>query len=163
MDFSERLEKLKVLLSAAGNTVQGRKKLQKLAYLCQAAGEPLGQSFTFYHYGVYSPTLADDVQAAASMQLIDEFDSLGTVTTILKVPVQVQQSKGFSIVEKLKDKEARLLEVLTTILYLNSQGYNGTSLKAKLAALKGQHSDFFDEAFELARSEFSVKCEHQCC
>jgi len=163
MEFSERLEKLKILLSAAGNTVQGRKKLQKLAYLCQAAGEPLGQSFTFHHYGVYSPTLADDVRAAASMQLIDEFDGLGTVITKLKTPVQVQQTKGFLLVQKLRDKEARLLEVLSTILYLKSQGYTGTTLEAKLAALKGQHSEFFSEAFELAKNEFSVQSEPQRC
>jgi len=155
MEFSQRLEKLKILLSAAGNTVQGRKKLQKLAYLCQAAGEPLGQSFTFHHYGVYSPTLADDIRAAASMQLLDEFDGCGTVVMKLKTPVEVQPSKGFSIVQKLKDKEARLLEVLTTILYLKAQGYADATLKAKLTALKGQHSDFFAEAFELAKTEFS--------
>ncbi len=162
MDFSERLEKLKILLSAAGNTVQGRKKLQKLAYLCQAAGEPLGQSFTFYHYGVYSPTLADDVRAAASMQLIDEFDGLGTVITKLKAPVAVAPTKGYALVQKLKDKEARLLEVLTTILYLKSQGYTDAALNSKLTALKGQHSEFFAEAFELAQTEFSMGQPQRC-
>lgn len=156
MDFSQRLEKLKMLLSAAGNTVQGRKKLQKLAYICQIAGEPLGQSFTFHHYGVYSPTLADDIRAAASMQLIEEFDGIGTVVTKLKKPVTVENTKGYALVKKLADKEARLLEVLTTILYLKSQGYEDTALKAKLTALKGQHSDFFAEAFELAESEFAI-------
>ncbi len=163
MDLSERIEKLKILLSAAGSTVLGRKKLQKLAYLCQAAGEPLGQSFTFYHYGVYSSTLADDIRAAVSMQLIDEYDGLGTVVTKLKTPVQVSQTKGFSVVQKLKDKEARLLEVLTTILYLKSQGYIGSALKAKLTALKGQHAEFFNDAFDLAKNEFSMDCELQNC
>jgi len=156
MDFNERLEKLKMLLSAAGASVQGRKKLQKLAYLCQAAGEPLGQSFTFYHYGVYSPTLADDIRAAASMQLLDEIDGLHQVVTKLKKPVAVTNTKGFALVTKLADKEARLLEVLTTILYLRSQGYTGEGLKAKLTALKGQHSEFFADAFDLANSEFKT-------
>jgi len=154
MDFNERLEKLKMLLSAAGNTVQGRKKLQKLAYLCQLAGEPLGQSFTFYHYGVYSPTLAEDIQAAVSMQLVDEYDGLGTVVTKLKSPVAAKNTKGFLLVQKLANEEARLLEVLTTILYLRSQGYAGDGLKSKLTALKGQHAEFFTKAFALADSEF---------
>ncbi|MDQ5938268.1 MAG: uncharacterized protein QG574_5631 [Cyanobacteriota bacterium erpe_2018_sw_21hr_WHONDRS-SW48-000092_B_bin.40] len=156
MDFNERLEKLKMLLSAAGSTVQGRKKLQKLAYLCQAAGEPLGQSFTFYHYGVYSPTLADDIRAAASMKLVDEIDGLHQVVTKLKKPVAVSNTKGFALVTKLADKEARLLEVLTTILYLRYHGYTGEGLKAKLTAIKGQHSEFFANAFELANSDFKT-------
>jgi uncharacterized protein YwgA len=157
MDFNERLEKIKMLLAAAGSIVTNRKKLQKLAYICQSAGEPLGQSFVFHHYGVYSPSLADDIRAAAAMGIVDELDGAGSVVTKLKVKANLDSSsKGFALVEQLKDKEARVLEVLTTILYLNSHGYKGNELNSKLNALKGQHSSFFSEAYQLSKENFNI-------
>lgn len=159
MDFNQRLEKLQQLVQASGGIIEGSKKLQKLAYICQQAGEPLGHSFVFHHYGVFSGSLAGDVQTGYSMGLLDLRG--GTSTVVIRFPEQaprpeVPQTRGFKLVERLKDEEARLLEVLTTILYLSNNGYSGTDLMEKLQALKGQHAQFFTTAQKLAREEFNI-------
>src|SRR5579883_1531825 len=77
MNKLERLGRLRRLIETAGGRVEGRKKLHKLAYLCQRAGTDLGQSFIFYMYGVYSPSLAQDVEAASEWNIITECASPG--------------------------------------------------------------------------------------
>ena len=72
MDKLRRLGQLQRLVQAAGGQVDGRKKLHKLAYLCQRKGTDLGQEFQFHMYGVYSPSLARDVDAATAWNLLKE-------------------------------------------------------------------------------------------
>ena len=51
---------LATLSSWAGERgIQGRKRLQKVVFLLQAAGCPLSSHFTLHHYGPYSRDVAD--------------------------------------------------------------------------------------------------------
>lgn len=158
--YTESTESLKRVLVAAGGSVNGKKKLQKLAYLCQAFGTDLGFDFTFHYYGVYSPTLSALLQDAEEAQQISvvESDSSPVRITLLE-PTEdfpAQAASGLNLVAQLKDKSARVLEVLSTIVYLKERGYVGTDLQAKLQQLKGHLSIYYQEAFRLAEQHFGI-------
>ena len=52
--------------------VQGRKKLQKLAYVAKLAGTPLEDEFCFHYYGPYSSGLASRVDQLVEAKLLEE-------------------------------------------------------------------------------------------
>jgi len=64
---------LATLLSWAGDQgLQGRKRLQKVVYLLQQAGCPLGCRFTLHHYGPYSRDVADACDEMVAAGLLEE-------------------------------------------------------------------------------------------
>lgn len=158
MRVLERLEKLKFLLKVAGGKVEGRKKLQKLAYICQSKGEFLSYDFDFHLYGVYSADLTNDVLLAKEWGILNEkargnkFD-----IELLEKPQDsnlLKNSLGFRLVAKLKDEQSTVLEVLSTIIYLDSKGYSGEELDSKLDSLKGHLKNDFPKAWELYKKYF---------
>ena len=50
------------LISAAGGSVVGRIRLQKIVYLLQEAGLGKNYKFKYYHYGPYSEQLSNEVE-----------------------------------------------------------------------------------------------------
>ena len=72
MDALVRLGRLRQLVQAAGGEIEGRKKLHKVAYLCQRQGLDLGQDFMFHMYGVFSPSLAEDLNEAKEWKVLSE-------------------------------------------------------------------------------------------
>ena len=163
MDKLERLGRLRKLVEIAGGEIEGRKKLHKLAYLCQQVGTDLGQSFMFYMYGVYSPSLAQDVEAAVEWNLIVERPS-GEGHVISCGPENLEPADsdlrtteaGFEVVKNLANQSPAMLEVVSTIVYLRDAGYCGADLEKKLSELKGHLSVLFPQATELAKTYFNV-------
>ncbi|MCK4791269.1 MAG: hypothetical protein KAV87_46480, partial [Desulfobacteraceae bacterium] len=72
MSIFKRIEKLSALLSAASpeRKIESKKKLHKLVYLLQQAGEDFDENFIFYYFGVFSPTLANDLEFAEKAGVI---------------------------------------------------------------------------------------------
>jgi hypothetical protein len=66
-------------------------------------------------------------------------------------PIQSDASSTpiLSIISELAKEEARLLEVLSTIVYLKNAGYDNEKLKLNLERLKGHLEVFFNHAFDL--------------
>ena len=167
MDKLMRLKQLQRLVQAAGGQVDGRKKLHKLAYLCQRKGTDLGQAFQFHMYGVYSPSLAQDVDAATSWELLEEEPLAGGSYEIrLSQDSQAAQftslaagEDGFRTVEALAGESSTTLEVLSTIVYLWSLGFRGAGLKKSLRDVKDHLMPRFDDAFELAEQHFDIRIE----
>ncbi|MGE0199862.1 MAG: hypothetical protein AB7P76_02700 [Candidatus Melainabacteria bacterium] len=152
---------LERLLFAAGNKIEGKKKLHKLAYLCQEAGTDLNLYFTFHYYGVYSPTLTELVDQAKGLGIVDISDSLtlSPVTIQLKSnnSVSIENEPGLRLVSQLQDESPRTLEVLSTIVFLDRRGHTDIdSLKAKLIELKGHLTSYYDKAFLLAKQHFNI-------
>jgi hypothetical protein len=56
----------------AGGHIVGRTRLQKIAYILEAAGLGPGFSFRYKHYGPYSEQLADAAQTARIVGLLYE-------------------------------------------------------------------------------------------
>ena len=160
MDRLSRLEKLQSFFKACGGEITGRKKVQKLVYLCQSLGINLGQEFIFYHYGVYSPGLSNDLRQAENWGILTE-EKLGVTYKYKlnefndKLSDELIQAKQ-EIINKLAQKAPATLEVLSTIVYLDSMGYSGVSIRDKLLELKGHLKSFFTEAMEIACNTFGI-------
>lgn len=167
MDKLSRLERLQRLVEAAGGTVDGRKKLHKLAYLCQRSGADLGQAFQFHMYGVYSPSLAQDVDAATAWGLLEEKPkpSAGGAYEIrllsepqsAKLSPPVADMLGLDTVRTLANESPATLEVLSTIVYLWDLDLRGEDLRISLRGVKGHLESFFNSAFDLAAQHFGIE------
>jgi uncharacterized protein YwgA len=149
------------LVEAAGGEIDGRKKLHKLAYLCQRAGTDLGQGFVFHMYGVYSPSLSHDVELAAAWHYLRETVEPGASQYEISLGQEkpdeqslhaVTDQAGFNLVKNLARESASVLEVLTTIVYLWDAGYRDDRLPTKLHDLKGHLSSYFSHASTLAQN-----------
>ena len=165
MDKLSRLDRLQRLVEAAGGTVDGRKKLHKLAYLCQRSGIDLGQAFQFHMYGVYSPSLAQDVDAATAWGLLEEKPSAGGAYEIrllsdsqsAELGPLVADMPGLGTVRTLADESSATLEVLSTIVYLWGLDLRGEDLCSSLRVVKGHLESFFNPAFDLAARHFDIE------
>lgn len=51
----------------------------------------------------------------------------------------------------LNSKEPRLLEVVSSIIFFEKEGYKGEEIDEKLSAYKGHLAEFFDEAYRTYR------------
>lgn len=152
---SKRIEKIQKLILAAGKSIDSKKKLQKLAYICQVSGEDLSQDFIFHHYGVFSPSLASDLEKAVDLGVLKTVSLAGVaVKTSLNQPVEDTDvsSNGYTVVSELKNESTPMLEALTTVIYLSKLGYSGHELKSKFDNLKEHLSDKFEESLNLAKS-----------
>ena len=165
MDKLRRLGQLQRLVQAAGGQVDGRKKLHKLAYLCQRKGTDLGQEFQFHMYGVYSPSLARDVGAATAWELLqEELLPRGAYEIRLPQGSQVDQfnspstgEDGFCMARALAGESSPTLEVLSTIVYLWDLGFRGERLETLLRGVKGHLESLFARSFDLASQHFGIQ------
>lgn len=60
------------IVRAAGGSVVGRTKLQKVAYLLELAGLGEGFRFAYRHYGPFSEALANSIRIASAFGMVDE-------------------------------------------------------------------------------------------
>ena len=163
MDSLTKLARLQRLVEEADGKVEGRKKLHKLVYLCQRAGTDLDQSFVFYMYGVYSPSLAMDLKDAIEWGLLKEQQDGDTYDILLgdacidaKEMDDRDRRPDFTVARILARETAATLEALSTIVYLYDNGYLELDLQNKLASLKPHLRHLFPKAFELAEKHFDV-------
>ncbi|MBS3969481.1 MAG: hypothetical protein KGZ94_05120 [Clostridia bacterium] len=163
MDKITRIDKLVALVNTVGGEITGRKKIHKIVYLCQQKGIELGQDFIFHHYGVYSPSLSDDLQQAEKWELIEEKIMEGPMGMTYKYTLNGESEdfkndvlKEKEFISLLAEKQSGVLEVLSTIVYLDNQGYSGDKLLEKLDVLKGHLDGYFPEAIELAKEMFNI-------
>jgi len=160
----DRINKLASLLSDAGGKIETRKKLHKLVYLLQAAGEDFDQRYMYCHYGPFSATLAADLERGVEDDVFCETydENAGfTIRLLETVPIYGRGEAALSektrgLLDQFKDEDPQLLEVLGTIVFLARDGYTMPGLKDKLAELKPGLTGHFDEAFSFANQHFSV-------
>jgi uncharacterized protein len=168
MDVLERAARIVSLLQLCGGTVEGRKKLQKIVYLLQEAGEDFGQVFSYHYYGVYSSGLAGDIAYMMESGVVTEAQitdgvnvkfsvGLANDAISLVVPAVLQHTP---LAEKLSSMTPRELEVLSTIVFLYRNGMRNDELVSRLRELKGS---LFDDVLlkklqEEAKTSFGVSC-----
>lgn len=161
MNRIDRIEKLRVLLNTVGGNIHSRKKLHKMVYLLQShiQGEDFDQDFIFHYFGVFSPTLARDLDSATEEKLILEelVDEEYVISLSTETVGAVKLcSRMESLAQQLSRKTPQLLETLSTIVYLSKDYYEGQALKDKLARLKPKLRKYYKDAFKLALSEFGI-------
>ena len=166
MNIVARTDKLVAMFAYVGGTIQGRKKLHKLIYLLQEMGEDFDQDYTFHNFGVFSPSLANDLDNGVSHHVFSEVEGIdGPGYTIRLEEKFLKHPEGFAsllqenskkLLNELAEKQPQLLEALSTIVYLSQSYYQGKALKAKLKQLKPNLSKHYSKAFELASEYFNI-------
>lgn len=71
-------QKAAEIVRDAGGHIVGRTRLQKIAYILEAAGLGAGFSFRYKHYGPYSEQLAEAAQTACIVGMLREQETTAT-------------------------------------------------------------------------------------
>jgi uncharacterized protein YwgA len=167
MDLLDKLAKIAAALRVAGGSVVGKKKLQKLIFLAQEKGLHLGYDYDFHLHGVYCSELEADLRIAesygvVSLRLTEEYGNPVEIAlnrkaisnSVMDGVVCGDDIRGLNLIKVLKDEPARVLEVLSTIVYLSNEGYKGEEHSKHLHRLKGHLVDYFDQAKKLHATHF---------
>lgn len=166
-DSKKRINKLASLLeSVPKRQIKTKKKLHKLVYLLQEAGLDFDHEFKFHHYGVFSPTLAGDLESQASLEVgaVFQQDSSGYddgyiigLSEDFESPEEESiESSYLGLIESLAGEHPRLLEALSTIVYLDRRYFKGDGLKSSLHELKPKLTSYYEKAYELAEKHYEI-------
>lgn len=160
--------------------VQGRKRLQKLAFIAKLAGMPLDESFFFHYYGPYSGGLASRVDQLVDRKQLDEnARTLATVDGVeygyqltdvareflaqarKRVPDDFAKAleRGISRAAALKDREVFELELASTLLFWLERGHSREEAESITKQRKnvGSESVAFAEARTIADEIWGVR------
>ncbi|MFG0291773.1 MAG: hypothetical protein ACF8MJ_01315 [Phycisphaerales bacterium JB050] len=138
--------------------VSGRKKLQKIVHILQCCGVDFPHEFGYLHYGPYSPQLRSDLESLEKMNLIKEEES-STQTGYPQYDCEALPALGETLgslavespswsshAKKLNQMATPLLEAMSTILFLQNRGFNGSRLKERFESLKPSLVNRFEDA-----------------
>src|SRR5262245_40316360 len=112
----------------AGGRVVGRTRLQKIAYILEAAGLESGFAFSYKHYGPYSEELANAARAAVLYDLIDEVQdqaAWGGTYSIFNLKRNLDwasDDRRGQIAREGANADAVQLELAATALFLKLEG-----------------------------------------
>lgn len=144
------------LLQWAGK-LRTRKRLQKIAYLLQAAGCPLGDEFGLHHFGPYSKDVAERTDEMTKLGLLEE-ERVGNVAgqqynykltenaearlvTLEATPQGQALARELAPYEarakELLGKDVRDLEVAATIAFFRKQGSDWREAVTQACNFKG--------------------------
>jgi uncharacterized protein YwgA len=160
----------KLILLAGG--LKSRKRVQKTAYLLQAAGCPLGLDFRLHYYGPYSADLAemlDQTTAAGILEETSQQTTLGTqydysfneaIRGHLEAFEQTGDGQGAkhhmesygALLQTLCRTRPRVLELASTIAMFHKAGHGWDEAVEETAGFKNEPSTSITmrEARELA-------------
>ncbi len=108
----------------AGGQIVGRTRLQKIAYIFEAAGIGAGFLFRYKHYGPYSEQLADAAQTARIFGMLNEQEThaaWGGVYSIYYslLPPEIRAPEArLRLAQELVSADAVELELAATALFL---------------------------------------------
>lgn len=160
MNKIDRISKIINLLKIAGNEIETRKKLHKTIYLLQALGEDFDYDYRFHHFGVFSPSLAYDLDYADDKEILENNEKSDQGYVIkFKNETGLEEHNRFdeSIKEKAKiflGKSPQFLEALSTIIYLTKKYFRGSELKGKFYEIKPQLKDQYKNALKMANEHY---------
>ena len=154
-------------------TLQTRKRLQKVAYLLQVAGCPLGGEFSLHHYGPYSQEVARLTDETVRAGLLEErtapnvagqqYSYMLSEAAGRQVAEFEAGAQGSALARRMAPFEGRArellgadlrdLEVAATIVFFREQGHDWPVAVEKTCQFKGLTADspFVKGAEELAR------------
>ncbi len=127
--------------------VEGRKKLQKIVHILQARGYDFPQHYGYLHYGPFSSDVAAETDALVSGQLITQkgegqpmeayvYSATNAARKLLTDLKQLTEPKWKALATDLNKKAANELEAISTILFLQRNGFEGDRLKTRFKELK---------------------------
>lgn len=136
----ENYAEVLTLLDFVGGSVVGRKKLQKLVYLAQQKGWPFPEQYRYYLYGPFSEQLANEIEEMKAFGFVTEEKSGYGAALCCSLTQQGKELIGKvagqplpvgieDLVVELSQRDARILELMATALFLLKHGHpkNGVS------------------------------------
>ncbi|WP_232697949.1 YwgA family protein [Brevibacillus daliensis] len=127
--------------------VKGRKKLQKIVYICKKMQVDFEERFQFHMYGPYSEELTLRVDELCSYGLMEEErESKGVIETyryslndvgkdFLRFH-NVELGAGETLIQRLDQENSRFLELVSTILFFENLPYE--EMLVKIFTLKSK-------------------------
>lgn len=118
---------LSVVAASPDQQVWGKKRFQKLTYLCTYCDAPIAAHFNIRHFGVFSSEVAD------ALDLLSVFGDLKSreeqvgpnrfFTTVFSLPAKRNPAPAIAqIVEMLSPLSTPDLEVASTVAFLTKEG-----------------------------------------
>lgn len=154
-------------------TLETRKRMQKVVYLLQVAGCPLGADYTLHHYGPYSQEVARLTDEMVQASLLDErtnSNAVGQQYSYTLSPTARASLADFDATPAgrvlaselepffadkrwLLEADLRELEYAATIIFFRKQGHDWPSSVAKMCEFKGltNGSQVVEQANAVAR------------
>jgi len=133
--------------------IDGRKKFQKIAFILKSKGAPLAERFKYHYYGPYSSDLQLEIDDLVDYKYLDEDNSTGSYLYKIKKnefekDTQVEKMKDLIVL--LNNQETKLLELTSTIYFLEQEGYTDNNIiKKKLISLKPHLEGYISPSFGL--------------
>ena len=156
-DLTQRIELLGCIFDAVGGEIVGRKRVQKLIYILQSIRViPKIYEYSWNHYGVYSPEIAQDIEQGEWLGLFREDEIPGSDYSGYKTRLNNMQgwnlkkfpSKKQKLIQEINSLDVRLLEVISSIIYFKEKGHTEDEIKNLLSVYKGHLRRFFREAYD---------------
>jgi uncharacterized protein YwgA len=120
-------QKAAEIVRDAGGQIVGRTRLQKIAYILEAAGLGAGFPFRYKHYGPYSELLANATQTARIVGMLYEQEAAAawgglysTYHSRLPQDVNAPQARR-QLAQELVNVDAVELELAATALFLANE------------------------------------------
>ncbi len=146
------------LIDALGEVV-GRKKLQKIVHILKSQGHDFPQHFGFLHYGPFSSEVAAEMDSLVRGKLVNEkvvgqqfeayvYKPEDAAKTLLKDLKKTSRQSWQSLASQLNQMNVADLEAMSTILYLQANGFSGDSLKTRFSELKPSLKGIFNRALK---------------
>lgn len=160
MDLKNTL-KLRDLVTLCGGKIIGRKKMQKIVFVVQEYENPFEPPFEYRwnYYGVYSADLSHELGISQFFNILREIPVIDhgyqsyaiTVVDEADATPLMEDKKLKALARFLNEKEPRLLEALSSIIFFRKQGCSPEEVHSKLMASKGHLSRFYEEAYSALR------------
>lgn len=120
----EEARRAAAIVRDAGGRVVGRTRLQKMAFILEAAGLGSGFRFKYKHYGPYSEELSNASRTAAILGLLNETESpaswgglFSTYEVNIPADPNIPESRR-RIAQETVSSDAVALELAATALFL---------------------------------------------
>lgn len=149
-----------IIVDADGN-IAGRTKLQKTAYLLEAAGLGAGFHFSYKYYGPYSEQLAEAIHAGRLIQEEEVGASWGGTYSIYtakpgSVEGHTSSEERKQLIDLAKKANPVALELAATAVYFAIQG-EANPWQVTKARKPDKASRYLNSAKELYQSMRQIK------
>ncbi len=152
--LNDNLKRIITLLDVAGN-IRGRTKFQKVVYILKNKEIPFNEKFKYHYYGPFSSDLQLEIDELVDRNILVEknmnpYDYEVNKENKIKFNKDLNISGKKELIQFLKNKDIKELEITSTIYYLENNGLKDKDiLRKKITALKPHLRDYIDSSFKL--------------
>lgn len=138
-----------VKLLTVCESIDGRKKLQKIVHVLRSLGFSFTYQYSFHHHGAFSAELKNEIDLLVAGGLVEEseqfageyrkyvYKATSEAHAVLKTSGIGQISPPWiNLAKELSRMSAQDLEAISTVFYLDDLGYSDSALREQFTRLK---------------------------